>query len=69
MRERGDIDAILDQYRTKRPPAGAKQQQKPVDEAELEAAEGSGAAAEDDGSAARRVLPVQAVLRGLRAAT
>ncbi|KES07902.1 lysyl-tRNA synthetase [Streptomyces toyocaensis] len=49
MRHRGDIDAILDQYRTKKAPA-KKQQQKPVDEAELEAAEGSGAAAEDDGS-------------------
>ncbi|MFF0115948.1 lysine--tRNA ligase [Streptomyces prasinus] len=49
MRHRGDIDAILDQYRTKKAPA-KKQQQKAVDEAELEAAEGSGAAAEDDGS-------------------
>ncbi|MFJ8546694.1 lysine--tRNA ligase [Streptomyces sp. NPDC093586] len=49
MRHRQDIDAILDQYRTKKTPA-KKQQQKPVDEAELEAAEGSGAAAEDDGS-------------------
>jgi lysyl-tRNA synthetase class 1 len=48
MRHRADIDAILDRYRTKKAPA--KQQQKPVDEAELEAAEGSGAAAEDDGS-------------------
>jgi lysyl-tRNA synthetase class 1 len=49
MRHRRDIDAILDQYRTKKAPP-KKQQQKPVDEAELEAAEGSGAAAEDDGS-------------------
>ncbi|MFI6929746.1 lysine--tRNA ligase [Streptomyces sp. NPDC050287] len=49
MRHRGEIDAILDQYRTKKAPA-KKQQQKPLDEAELEAAEGSGAAAEDDGS-------------------
>ncbi|GHH89366.1 lysine--tRNA ligase [Streptomyces capillispiralis] len=49
MRHRGDIDAVLAQYRTKKAPA-KKQQQKPVDEAELEAAEGSGAAAEDDGS-------------------
>ncbi|MCX5438876.1 lysine--tRNA ligase [Streptomyces sp. NBC_00063] len=48
MKHRGDIDAILDQYRTKKAPP--KQQQKPVDEAELEAAEGSGAANEDDGS-------------------
>ncbi|MEU9344509.1 lysine--tRNA ligase [Streptomyces sp. NPDC048278] len=49
MKHRGDIDAILDQYRTKKAPA--KQQQKAVDEAELEAEEGSGAAGEDDGSA------------------
>ncbi|MET8946652.1 lysine--tRNA ligase [Streptomyces sp. NPDC004542] len=49
MQHRGDIDAILAQYRTKPKPA-AKKQQKPVDEAELEAEEGSGAAAEDDGS-------------------
>ncbi|RMI89894.1 lysine--tRNA ligase [Streptomyces sp. ZS0098] len=49
MKHRGDIDAILAQYRTKKAPA-KKQQQKPLDEAELEAAEGSGAAAEDDGS-------------------
>ncbi|MEU6092640.1 lysine--tRNA ligase [Streptomyces sp. NPDC047085] len=49
MKHRGDIDAILAQYRTKPKPA-KKQQQKPVDEAELEAEEGSGAAAEDDGS-------------------
>ncbi|MEU8585716.1 lysine--tRNA ligase [Streptomyces sp. NPDC048664] len=51
MKHRADIDAILDQYRTKPKAVGKKQQQKPVDEAELEAAEGSGAAAEDDGSA------------------
>ncbi|MEU4982510.1 lysine--tRNA ligase [Streptomyces sp. NPDC021969] len=49
MKHRRDIDAILAQYRTKKA-APKKQQQKPVDEAELEAAEGSGAAAEDDGS-------------------
>ncbi|MFJ3337512.1 lysine--tRNA ligase [Streptomyces sp. NPDC086766] len=49
MRHRGDIDAILAQYRTKKAPA-KKQQQKAVDEAELEAEEGSGAASEDDGS-------------------
>ncbi len=49
VRHRGDIDAILAQYRTRKAPA-KKQQQKPVDEAELEAEEGSGAAAEDDGS-------------------
>jgi lysyl-tRNA synthetase class 1 len=54
MRHRADIDAILAQYRTKKPagPAGQaqKQGQKPVDDAELAAEEGSGAAAEDDGS-------------------
>ncbi|PRH79468.1 lysine--tRNA ligase [Streptomyces solincola] len=56
MRHRGEIDAILDRYRTKDKATGqpkkaqAKQQQKPVEDAELEAAEGSGAAAEDDGS-------------------
>ncbi|WEH34079.1 lysine--tRNA ligase [Streptomyces sp. AM 4-1-1] len=58
MRHRADIDAVLDRYRTKKDPAakggaaggGKKPQQKKVDEAELEAAEGSGAAAEDDGS-------------------
>ncbi|SEO15527.1 lysine--tRNA ligase [Actinacidiphila rubida] len=50
MRHRGDIDAILAQYRTKKAPAKASQ--KPVDAAELEAEEGSGAAAEDDGSSA-----------------
>ncbi len=48
MKHRGDIDAILAQYRTKKAPK--KQQQKALDEAELEAEEGSGAAAEDDGS-------------------
>ncbi|MBL1102429.1 lysine--tRNA ligase [Streptomyces coffeae] len=55
MRHRTQIDAVLDRYRTKDKPGaakgGKKQQQKPVDEAELAAAEGSGAAAEDDGSA------------------
>ncbi len=51
MRHRADIDAILDQYRTKDKATGKpKQQQKKVEEAELEAAEGSGAASEDDGS-------------------
>jgi lysyl-tRNA synthetase, class I len=50
MKHRGDIDAILDQYRTKAKVEAKKQQgQKTVDEAELEAAEGSGAANEDDG--------------------
>ncbi|GAA2972382.1 lysine--tRNA ligase [Streptomyces enissocaesilis] len=56
MKHRADIDAVLDRYRTKKDPGqqakkqGQKQGQKPVDEAELEAAEGSGAANEDDGS-------------------
>ncbi|MFE4689289.1 lysine--tRNA ligase [Streptomyces sp. NPDC056749] len=54
MRHRADIDAVLDRYRTKKDGAaggkgGKKPQQKKVDEAELEAAEGSGAADEDDG--------------------
>ncbi|MFE5144178.1 lysine--tRNA ligase [Streptomyces fagopyri] len=57
MRHRGDIDAILDQYRTKKAPAKKQQGQKPVDEAELEAAEGSGAAAEDDGSSTAGYFP------------
>ncbi|MDP9683347.1 lysyl-tRNA synthetase class 1 [Streptomyces griseoviridis] len=48
MRHRADIDAILAQYRTK--PKARKVQQKAADAAELEAEEGSGAAAEDDGS-------------------
>ncbi|WUT01246.1 lysine--tRNA ligase [Streptomyces sp. NBC_00708] len=55
MRHRADIDAVLDRYRTKKDPAaggkgGKKPQQKKVDEAELEAEAGSGAASEDDGS-------------------
>ncbi|MEU6555746.1 lysine--tRNA ligase [Streptomyces sp. NPDC046915] len=57
MKHRGDIDAILAQYRTKAKPAAKKQQQKPVDEAELEAEEGSGAAAEDDGSSSAGYFP------------
>ncbi|MGW7256917.1 lysine--tRNA ligase [Streptomyces sp. NPDC054834] len=57
MKHRGDIDAILAQYRTKPKPAAKKQQQKPVDEAELEAEEGSGAAAEDDGSSSAGYFP------------
>ncbi|MEV3875370.1 lysine--tRNA ligase [Streptomyces sp. NPDC049906] len=48
VRHRADIDAILAQYRTRK--AAPKKQQKPLDEAEVEAAEGSGAAAEEDGS-------------------
>ncbi|MET7391108.1 lysine--tRNA ligase [Streptomyces sp. NPDC005529] len=57
MKHRGDIDAILEQYRTKKAPAKKQQGQKPVDEAELEAAEGSGAAAEDDGSSTSGYYP------------
>ncbi|MGW0735839.1 lysine--tRNA ligase [Streptomyces sp. NPDC002851] len=53
MKHRGEIDAVLAQYRTK-PKPQKKQSQKPVDEAELEAAEGSGAASEDDGSGSGR---------------
>ncbi|WNO73097.1 lysine--tRNA ligase [Streptomyces sp. AM8-1-1] len=55
MKHRGDIDAILAQYRTKKAPP--KKGQKPVDEAELEAAEGSGAAAEDDGASSAGYFP------------
>ncbi|MFK4224863.1 lysine--tRNA ligase [Streptomyces sp. NPDC019890] len=57
MKHRGDIDAILAQYRTKKAPGAAKKSQKPVDEAELEAAEGSGAAAEDDGTSSAGYFP------------
>ncbi|WP_053696280.1 lysine--tRNA ligase [Streptomyces sp. NRRL F-5755] len=58
MRHRTEIDAVLDRYRTKDKATGEpkkkqpQKQQKPVDEAELAAAEGSGAAGEDDGSSA-----------------
>ncbi|GIH69664.1 lysine--tRNA ligase [Sphaerimonospora thailandensis] len=52
MRERGRIDAILAQYRTK--PKAAK----PITDADEAAAlEGSGAAGEDDGSAATGYFP------------
>ncbi|MFD7511921.1 lysine--tRNA ligase [Streptomyces sp. NPDC059853] len=52
MRERRRIDAVLERYRTKAKAAAAgPPRQQAVDEAELAAAEGSGAAAEDDGSA------------------
>lgn len=57
MRHRADIDAILDQYRTKKAPPKKQQGQKPVDQAELEAAEGSGAAAEDDGTGSAGYFP------------
>lgn len=65
MRERARIDAVLDRYRTlekgakdgakKGGKGGGQKQQKPgavVEAAEVEAVEGSGAAAEDDGSGA-----------------
>ncbi|MCM2394015.1 lysine--tRNA ligase [Streptomyces albipurpureus] len=55
MKHRADIDAILAQYRTKKGPA--KKSQKPLDEAEVEAAEGSGAAAEDDGTSSAGYFP------------
>ncbi|MFI1017348.1 lysine--tRNA ligase [Streptomyces sp. NPDC020965] len=55
MRRRGDIDAILGQYRTKKAPP--KKSQKPVEAAELEAAEGSGAAGEDDGTGSAGYFP------------
>nr|WP_202488569.1 lysine--tRNA ligase [Streptomyces sp. SID5473] len=57
MRHRADIDAILGRYRTKKGAGGAKKSQKPVDEAELDAAEGSGAAAEDDGTGSAGYFP------------
>ncbi|MEU9602846.1 lysine--tRNA ligase [Streptomyces sp. NPDC048057] len=57
MKHRADIDEILGRYRTKKAPAKQKQSQKPVDEAELEAAEGSGAAAEDDGTGSAGYFP------------
>ncbi|MEU3598658.1 lysine--tRNA ligase [Streptomyces sp. NPDC006798] len=59
MRHRADIDEILGRYRTKKG-AGKKppqKSQKPVDEAELEAAEGSGAASEDDGTSSAGYFP------------
>ncbi|MER5767741.1 lysine--tRNA ligase [Streptomyces sp. NPDC001985] len=55
MRHRGDIDAVLAQYRTRKAPP--KKSQKPVDAAELEAAEGSGAAGEDDGTGSAGYFP------------
>jgi lysyl-tRNA synthetase class 1 len=69
MRERDQIDAILDRYRTKdkvtagqdKVAAGVKARQGAVDEADAEAAEaaaeGSGAASEDDGKAAGGYFP------------
>ncbi|WP_245658332.1 lysine--tRNA ligase [Microtetraspora malaysiensis] len=57
MRERERIDAILAQYRTKDKGASQAPRQTPVDEAEAAAVEGSGAATEDDGSAAAGYFP------------
>ncbi|MFF3668007.1 lysine--tRNA ligase [Microtetraspora malaysiensis] len=57
MRERERIDAILAQYRTKDKGASPAPRQTPVDEAEAAAVEGSGAATEDDGSAAAGYFP------------
>ncbi|MEN3586553.1 lysine--tRNA ligase [Streptomyces sp. ZYX-F-203] len=48
MRHRLDIDAVLARYRT-RQRSSPKPSREPVDEAESEAVEGSGAASEDDG--------------------
>ncbi|GHH78114.1 lysine--tRNA ligase [Streptomyces sulfonofaciens] len=48
VRQRAEIDAILGQYRTRK--SGGGKQQKQLDEAELAAAEGSGAAGEEDSS-------------------
>ncbi len=60
MRERGRIDAILDRYRTKGRVGGPAKQQK-LDEDEVAAAEaaaeGSGAAGEDDGTVAGGYYP------------
>lgn len=60
MRERAKIDAVLDRYRTKgRATAGPQQGKLDEDEAAAaqEAAEGSGAAAEDDGTGATGYFP------------
>jgi lysyl-tRNA synthetase class 1 len=50
MRERAKIDAILDRYRTKKAPTT-------LDDDEAAALEGSGAASEDDGTAATGYYP------------
>jgi lysyl-tRNA synthetase class 1 len=56
MRERQRIDAVLAQYRTKARPAAVRLAGLPA-EAELAAAEGSGAAAEEDGGAGAAYFP------------
>jgi lysyl-tRNA synthetase class 1 len=53
MRERGKIDTVLGRFRTK----GKAPSKKPQDAAEEAAAEGSGAAAEDDGAAGDTYFP------------
>lgn len=55
MRERDRIDAVLGRHRTRRPARAAAGEGQ--DEAALAAAEGSGAAAEDDGSGASGYYP------------
>jgi lysyl-tRNA synthetase, class I len=60
MRERARIDAILDRYRTKgrsTPPAATTGMDEPDAAAAAEAAEGSGAATEDDGKAGADYYP------------
>ena len=61
MRERGRIDEILGRYRTKTTepvePAGPTDEAGAADEAEVLAAEGSGAASEDDGTGAGEYFP------------
>jgi lysyl-tRNA synthetase class 1 len=60
MRERAQIDAILDRYRTRgRPPRQPSTQDLSADDrvAAVLAAEGSGAASEDDGTAAAGYFP------------
>ena len=59
MRERARIDEILGRYRTKLKTAatGAAARGEEVDEAEVLAAEGSGAASEDDGTGAGEYFP------------
>jgi len=56
MREREKIDAVLGRYRTKKK-AAADSPADSADEAEREQAEGSGAAAEDDGATAAGYFP------------
>jgi lysyl-tRNA synthetase, class I len=57
MRERRRIDAILGEYRTKGKPGQAPQEADEADPAAVAAAEGSGAAAEEDGSSAAGYFP------------